>query len=945
MTFLYNDAYVSVLGEAKHPWALGRPATEVWSEIWDVCGPLADKVFQKGEATFVNDVRLFMRRGPDFIEETFYSFSYSPIREEAGRVAGLFCPSAEVTAKILNARRLRTLSDLAANAFKEKTAEAACASAAMTLAMNPDDIPFCLIYLIDDPGKQAMLEGASQISKGSKLVTGAVGLDGEKEAGETWSIKDVVATREPKILSVRHLDFPFKGPADQPITSAIVLPLISRGYDRPIGVFVAGVNPTSELDTEYRTFFTLVAGQLAAAIANARAAEQERKRVEALAELDRAKTDFFNNVSHEFRTPLTLMLGPVEELLNAADSLDAQERHERVQVIHRNSLRLLKLVNTLLDFSRIEAGRIQAVYEPVDLCTLTKDLASAFRSAMEQAGLKFEVQCEPLPEPVFVDSDMWEKIVFNLLSNAFKFTLEGAVTVTLKNENGVVVLHVGDTGTGIPEQELPNVFKRFHRVQNARARTHEGTGIGLALVHDLVKLHGGSITVESKIGAGTTFTVRIPFGNRHVPVERVNSPRQPSLARAQHMGDIFVEEAKRWLPTSSAHDGSGEKAVNASLNASEQLPRVVVADDNADMRDYIGRLLQGRYDLEIVRDGNEAILAAHRKKPEIIISDVMMPNVDGISLLNAVRGDSELKTVPVILLSARAGNEARLDGIEKGADDYLVKPFNGRELVARVETQLRLARMREEVAEKQRLLNKELELRVEERTASLREAIAQMEEFSYSVSHDLRSPVRAMQGYANAIMEDYGDTMNAEGKEYLKRIVQSGSRMDRLINDVLTYSRVSRQGVALAPVSLDRLVRDVIEQYPGFSPDRATIVIEGNLPDVIGHEPSLSQVLFNLLNNAVKFVAPGVKPEVRIRSERAGDAIRLWFEDNGIGIKPEYQHRLFGMFERIHTDGAYEGTGIGLAIVRKSMERMGGKVGLESDGIHGSKFWIQLPEA
>ena len=381
--------------------------------------------------------------------------------------------------------------------------------------------------------------------------------------------------------------------------------------------------------------------------------------------------------------------------------LSAEEQQERIQVVHRNSLRLLKLVNTLLDFSRIEAGRIHATPEPVDLSVLTKDLASAFRSAMEKAGLKFDVHCEQLPRVVSVDSDMWEKIVFNLLSNAFKFTLEGAVTVTLKGENGEAVLQVSDSGTGIPEQELPNVFKRFHRVQNAHARTHEGTGIGLALVQDLVNLHGGSISLESKIGKGSTFTVRIPFGNQPALVEHVAQPRKQSPARVP-VGDLFVEEANRWLPAGPAQNGKAEKSAVTPSNTTEQLPRVVVADDNADMRDYIGRLLQGRYELEIVRDGHEALLAARRKKPDLIISDIMMPNVDGISLLNAVREDSAFKTLPVILLSARAGNEARVDGIEKGADDYLVKPFNGRELVARVETQLRLSRMRREKWRKDR---------------------------------------------------------------------------------------------------------------------------------------------------------------------------------------------------------------------------------------------------
>jgi signal transduction histidine kinase len=239
-----------------------------------------------------------------------------------------------------------------------------------------------------------------------------------------------------------------------------------------------------------------------------------------------------------------------------------------------------------------------------------------------------------------------------------------------------------------------------------------------------------------------------------------------------------------------------------------------------------------------------------------------------------------------------------------------------------------------------------LERMVNERTASLREAIAQMEEFSYSVSHDLRAPVRAMQCYAEVLMEDYGKELDDHAKKYLERIIHSGARMDRLIQDILTYSRLSRREIKLQPILLDKLTRDIVRQYFDLSASGGPEVnVEGSLLPVIGHEPSLSQAISNLLNNAVKFVAPGTKPKVNIRTERYNGDVRLWVEDNGIGIKPEYQHRLFNVFERVHPEKSYEGTGIGLAIVRKAAERMNGKTGVESDGMNGSRFWIQLPAA
>jgi len=236
----------------------------------------------------------------------------------------------------------------------------------------------------------------------------------------------------------------------------------------------------------------------------------------------------------------------------------------------------------------------------------------------------------------------------------------------------------------------------------------------------------------------------------------------------------------------------------------------------------------------------------------------------------------------------------------------------------------------------------ELELRVQERTAKLQDAIAQMEEFSYTVSHDLRAPVRAISGYSEALREDYSEGMRPEARIFLDRIISSSTRMDRLILDILTYTRLSRREFDLQAVSLDKLLRDIIQQYPEIGASEARIVVEPELGNVFGHEPSLSQAVSNLLSNSVKFITPGRPARVRVWSERRENQVRLWVEDNGIGIMPAHQKRLFTMFERVHSNDSYEGTGVGLAIVRKAAERMGGKVGVESDGMSGSRFWIEL---
>ncbi|MFP2932564.1 ATP-binding protein [Pyxidicoccus sp. 3LG] len=550
-TFLYNDAYIQVLSLAKHPWALGRSAEEVWREIWDVCGPLAEKVFQKGEATFVDDVRLFMRRG-GFLEETWYSFSYSPIRDESGKVAGLFCPSTDVTAKVLNARRLRTLSELASKVLVEKSVDAACASAARTLAKNVDDVPFTLLYLLEDDGPRARLEQSTGLEAGLPSVTPlTVELSVDTDAWLPWPLAEVVRTAQSREVSVAGLDVLPVGLAGQRVSEAVVLPVMSSGQERPVGVLVAGVNAARKLDAEYRTFYELVAGQVASALQNARVAEDEKQRADMLAELDRAKTTFFSNVSHELRTPLTLMMGPVEDSLGDGEAPLAGVHRERMELVRRNGLRLQKLVNTLLDFARLEAGRVQASFIPTDLASLTKELASSFDSAMSAAGLELVVDCPRLPEPLYVDPTMWEKVVLNLLSNAFKFTFQGGVRIRLEWQGDRARLSVQDTGTGIAEEELPRIFERFYRVEGARGRSHEGSGIGLALVHELVRLHGGTVDVESALGKGTTFTVSLPSGTAHLPREHVLTAGDGRESSGR-LASAFLAEAHQWNQTEPA---------------------------------------------------------------------------------------------------------------------------------------------------------------------------------------------------------------------------------------------------------------------------------------------------------------------------------------------------------------------------------------------------------
>lgn len=711
---LYNDAWRPVLGATKHPSGFGRPGVESWPEIWDIIGEQMRGVLEQGEATWSDNLLLvFDRYG--YLEEAYFTYSYSPIKDVDGRIGGVFSAVSETTDRVLGERRLEILRELGERSSESRTVQDACSTVAEVLRGKPD-VPFALLYLLDGSGRTANLVAAVGVDAERAQAPAEVDLDGE----DPWCVARVVRSGEAIVLDDLASRFgPLPGGHwPEPTVSAMILPIAKAGQRAgTTGVLITGINPRRALDGRYRGFFGLVAGHMATAVANARAYEEERTRAEALAEIDRAKTAFFSNASHEFRTPLTLMISPLEDLLvrNATSSHVVADKHE-VELIHRNSLRLLKLVNTLLDFSRIEAGRIQAVYEPVDLAVFTAELASTFRSAMDRAELRFIVDCPPLPEPLYVDHDMWEKIVLNLVSNAFKYTFEGEIAVVLRlaADGRTVELTVRDTGVGIPEHELPRLFERFHRIEGQRGRTQEGTGIGLALVQELVRLHGGSVQGQSVLGRGTSFTVSIPTGQSHLPPDRVGGTRTAPSTGVR--AEAFAEEALRWLPgAESAHEVLVEKELIGTR--SEPAPAaarslVLLADDNADMRDYVGRLLNARYDVTLVTDGGAALNAARQQRPDLILSDVMMPGLDGFGLLRALRADPDLRDIPVVLLSARAGEEAKVEGLEAGADDYLIKPFSARELLARVATNLETARIRREAAEELRRLNETLEERI-----------------------------------------------------------------------------------------------------------------------------------------------------------------------------------------------------------------------------------------
>jgi signal transduction histidine kinase len=1013
LRFFYNDAYSPTLG-VKHPWALGRPADEVWREIWGDIGPRVASVMRTGQATWDEALLLFLERS-GYPEETYHTFSYSPLPDDTGKIMGMLCVVMEETERVIGERRVSTLRDLGSQLAAVRAEPDVSEAITHALGYNGRDLPFSILYQVD-----AETGGLRRMSETGGVDQELAPLVVARAADLPWPVADVLAGRATRLIhAVDEVPGLPGGAWDKPPRRVVIVPIPSQGQREPAGVLIAGLNPYRPFGEAYAGFIDLVAAQIASGLAAAGVYEAERRRAEALAEIDRAKTAFFSNVSHEFRTPLTLMLGPLEEeiarlsrdpadgnlaagnptagtpvvasprvgnrpvgALKAGDAAgaDASRRDAagRLLMAHRNGLRLLRLVNTLLDFSRIEAGRVEANFEPIDLAGYTAELTSNFRSACERAGLRLVVRCPPLRRAVYIDADMWERIVLNLVSNAFKYTLAGEITVVVQEsaDQDAAVLSVGDTGVGIPPAELPHIFDRFHRIEGQRGRTLEGTGIGLALVNELVRLHGGSIQVTSSIDAGTTMSVRIPFGRAHLPADRVSEASGVSGPDSAASA-AFVEEALRWLPDEQDAPSAGAPILessrllssldNESPPAGHERRRILLADDNADMRDYVTRLLRPGYEIATARDGQEALRLARTMRPDLILSDVMMPRMDGFGLLGEIRCDATLRDLPVILISARAGEEARLEGLDAGADDYLVKPFSARELLARVRSNLELARLRQEARDVLREANELLEQRVAAEVArrteaeeSLRQS-QKMEAIGHltgGVAHDFNNLLTVIGGGVETLQRLLGPlslgTEEIKINRALSMIGRSAERAATLTHRLLAFAR--RQTLDPQPVDANKLVAgtsELLRRTLGESIALET-VLAGGLWRTMVDANQLENALLNLAVNARDAMPQGGRLTVETANTYLDDAyaaqhedvtpgqyVMIAVSDTGIGMDRETLDRVFEPF--FTTKDVGHGTGLGLSQVYGFIKQSQGHVKLYSEPGQGTVAKLYLP--
>jgi signal transduction histidine kinase len=681
---IYNDAYIPVLG-SKHPWGLGKPVKECWSEIWHVLQPLIDTPFYGGPSTWMEDITLIINRN-NFSEETHFTIAYSPVPDSnaSNGIGGVLATVNEITQQVISQRALDTVRNISAYSLGAKKEDEVYEKTAIAFEENNKDFPLVLIYKVAEDGDTASLIAAAGVEKSHDLIRDFSRIDLRVTTLNTQHI--VKAFSENRIVhSVNNGSWQNvpQGAWDVMPEQFVHVPVKVSTRKNPSAIITMGLNPYRRFDDNYRNFIQLVSEQITQSVSNAIAFEEQRKHAETTEQLNRAKTLFFTNISHEFRTPITLMAGTVEEIINDPDTLP--KNVERLSVANRNAIRLLKLVNTLLDFSRIESGRIESSFVPTDITGYTEDLASNFRSIIEKAGLKFTIHGDVNAQPVYLDRQLYEKIVFNLLSNAFKYTFHGEIAVTITYTTTHALLKVKDTGVGIPEKELPFIFNRFYRVSNATGRTYEGTGIGLALTKELVLLHGGTITVESEEAQGSVFSVALPFGNEHLPASQVKETADDDESM---IGNAFINEALSLLDTPSftSNDKTRQKSEDV----------ILIVEDNADMRRHIQSILEKKYSVITAVNGRDALHKIDEYKPALVLSDIMMPEMDGIELLKRVRQNTSTTNIPVILISARAGEEAKIEGYEKGADDYLIKPFSAKELLARVQAQLVIKKKRDD---------------------------------------------------------------------------------------------------------------------------------------------------------------------------------------------------------------------------------------------------------
>ncbi|CED83474.1 multi-sensor signal transduction histidine kinase [Phaffia rhodozyma] len=715
-----NDAYGQDLNE-NH---FGSFASVAWADEVQTGVSKSDDTF------FLNGM------------EKHLTWKWTPIVSGDGECHGIMVTTHDSTGKVLNERWQQTSREIVRRLTPARTISEFCGSLMKSLEINERDFPYAFLYQLrsetasgekTDISVEANLTLAGSVGipldhpvlPRSTFIKTSLDKNSENRDLTPWKFKEAIEAAfhsdEPISLPDVHVNIPeeirYRSYGDE--TKQAVIMKIANNEERRGKIFflVIGLNTRRPLDSAYKARIDDLRLQLISNLTIITSFESHMDRELQLQSIEKAKSLFFSSVSHELRTPLQLISGPISDL--EAGESDPKKKAS-FSMIQRNSTRLARLVDSLMDFSRIEGGRMSGRFIPINFSLTTIELSEMFRSAIERARITYVVDCEVESgaRPVYVDKELYEKIVFNILGNAFKYTLRGSITVRVSHHPSEVELCVTDTGVGIPKQDLPRVTERFFRV-TCTARSHEGTGMGLALCSDLVHLHSGRLQIDSETEeesptgeSGTTVSVFLPYGKSHLPASQTSEEIDSSINLSSTYSKWIVDEAVRW---SNSRNGTSASVSESGLSASESSGRadslywnkssdlVLIVDDSSDMRQYMNQIFSSFCKVITARDGEEALALARSAKPNLILSDISMPKLDGYGLLRALRkenpdeDDIDLALIPVILISARAGDEERVSGLLAGAEDYLSKPFSAKELIARAHLQLQLGKSRLEL--------------------------------------------------------------------------------------------------------------------------------------------------------------------------------------------------------------------------------------------------------
>ncbi|EKR63904.1 GHKL domain protein [Leptospira weilii str. 2006001853] len=624
-----------------------------------------------------------------------------------------------------------------------------------------------------------------------------------------------------------------------------------------------------------------------------------------LFDIDQLKSQFFANVSHELRTPLTLIIGPTRTLLKD-QKISATER-AFLETIERNSYTLLKHVNDLLDLSKLEAGKMTLRYSNANLSDMIQDIAAHFNSVANERNIDFVLDL-PKNFPIQIDVPKMERIILNLISNAFKFVPDsGKIHCTLKAESAMASIYVADNGPGVPVHLRDQIFEKFRQGEEGDSRSFGGTGLGLAIAKEFANLHLGSIGVFDSFLGGALFKVQIPI-YAPIHVEEIQQPIETEELIPALMSDI--NELKK------------NKIETKGSSTIYNRPKVLIVEDNAEMREYIFNTLSSDFNLWVVSNGQQGLEKAILEKPDVIITDIMMPVMSGDQMVKEIRKIPELSGTYILFLSAKSDQNFRIKLLQEGAQDYLIKPFTPEELSIKVHNFA--------------VLKKTIE--------ALENANRDMESFSYSVSHDLRAPILGIEGFLQIVLEDFSEKMDSEALRLLKTVQKNVIFMDNLIQDLLNFHKISKIDLNTRIVDMNKMVEEVIAAVLQNYPKKNYSFQLNELPNALANGSTLKQVWMNLISNAVKYSSTRERPMIKIGFEEV-DGFNVYFvEDNGVGFNKTYSNKLFKVFQRLHTQEEFEGTGVGLAIVARIVQRHGGQVFAEGEVNKGSKFSFTLPK-